>query len=1193
MFSWFNLAAGNGNVLAQYTRRSTAALFSTVIVLTSYASGGPHTHTAGCGSECRTSCASTADVKFARSSPNDLTGRYMAEVRLTRGVADSDLNLAYELEAYSGVVPSVASDVKVSASSVAVAAGVGEATGVIDLQFAKPDGEYILKVRVQRKGETIAAVLRNFIVRDGLVYDGANFEDAVSRIVYANQFGKSAHVKALAGAEAESYAQAVSAAVATRDASLQPKASPTGKGIANNETVTLKAQWRGIGPSGNIVVLPIRNARVQIADRSNGNNVLLNTWLNDNGEVAVTFTGENLQIDFYLWAEFQGFSGKNRFRLFSNNGAADNNAASIGGVVANENDFVNSKFTYTAPDPGPLGSYSRLGSAWSVYHAFRDIYRVAGSEMKIEDSNVLNIIYAGVATDGSLMGSFVGNARFGYGAYINQGDRFDWAVSAHELGHAINNTYGVLSAVGGNHNGGNQYNVSTNTGTFQNKQQSVRLAFSEGFATWWGVSLLEKSEYKGILRNVGEKAYRDSEDRDLMQRIETQSAFSTADGSILTAATGEDTECAVACFLWDLYDSGEEKFTGTGTEDQCSLGLAGVWNLLKNKGFSSGISSLVSDQIVPAGDFSDFSWFGSYVTGALVQSGMSPILNLPADKARIDIFGTPNTPLTFSWAANTNTGNVALTLNDFMLVIFDDNMSEVLFQKSVGTATSYALTSDEKTILKGNLGDRRAATAVVFGRNNGSLAASGQISTGWYPSNTRRLNFQDVNRFAVIVSAGSDAYLDPHNYRQNACKKIVNELISKSEARPDQAPDKAAFVCFTNNQIGTRDFMDPDALAPYFDVLHHQKGTVVASAIAEAINKLDDLANGFPKYDARNRGTIYVFQDYPNEGGGLQTLLTVLIAYIKGYRVQFMDMAGSSHLLAANEQVDGVADIPEKLSRYLSEKDVESTEPTTLQGAVALTGGSYMAIGDGSLQMSSVVQSFANGFANIDGGNNSGGRRLVGLLPTYDTLTTSTEIRSYAFDAQEFNQAMVGVAAASFRARIWITDRDGAIVVAATDTLGVGYADVSFTPNYSGTYMAHIESTNDAAGAFSISAQVPTSGIGVDLAPSFIALDSKFRRSRGQFNGLVRFSNIGTVDTKATTAHYYLTRNPSGEGGMLLRKALVPALSNGATKDLPLNLRVRHNVSLSGKYLVVKIDPNNSLREANKANNTAVIGPLP
>ncbi len=137
-------------------------------------------------------------------------------------------------------------------------------------------------------------------------------------------------------------------------------------------------------------------------------------------------------------------------------------------------------------------------------------------------------------------------------------DRWDWDVMLHEYGHFIADVMDIEDNPGGSHSGSD--NLSDTHG---NKSVGVRLAFGEGWPTYFAVSALREMNTASLnIPNIGDTSYQDTEDQVIIDDLE-------AGGRL-----GEDNERTVMSVLWDLYDTPADGL------DRVALGTGFIWNLL-------------------------------------------------------------------------------------------------------------------------------------------------------------------------------------------------------------------------------------------------------------------------------------------------------------------------------------------------------------------------------------------------------------------------------------------------------------------------------------------------------------------------------------------------------------------------------------------------------------------------------------
>jgi hypothetical protein len=110
-------------------------------------------------------------------------------------------------------------------------------------------------------------------------------------------------------------------------------------------------------------------------------------------------------------------------------------------------------------------------------------------------------------------------------------DEYDDPVILHEFGHYVAHFFSVDTSPGGPHN------------PFDNEPEDVALAWSEGFATWWGTEVRQDPVY---MDSFGTGTF--------TMEIETP--------TFASLLMGPDNEMAVAAALWDVSDAANEPHDG-------------------------------------------------------------------------------------------------------------------------------------------------------------------------------------------------------------------------------------------------------------------------------------------------------------------------------------------------------------------------------------------------------------------------------------------------------------------------------------------------------------------------------------------------------------------------------------------------------------------------------------------------------
>ncbi len=295
---------------------------------------------------------------------------------------------------------------------------------------------------------------------------------------------------------------------------------------------------------------------------------------------------------------------------------------------------------------------------------------------------------------------------------ILRDDWIDWDVIHHEFGHYFMDMANIENNPGGSHN------LDENLGERVGKDAGIRLAWGEGFPTYFGTAGQQYGYASSLnVPNVGDFFYTDTIDATINYGLEP------AAGSL-----GEDNELSVQRILWDLYD------TGTDARDNVALFDYGVFLPASSAG---------------AVNLSQF-WNG-LIAGLPMETTVACGCIFADHKVAPEPTDPPNgatvgggTPPTFKWEANG--GGPTKRNNKFKVQFYDENFSSLIFESGELDTTSYTpSTADWNTILAG----AELIKWVVQGKNDAAP------ETGWYVSCSRTLNGADIA--FVIDDTGSMA----------------------------------------------------------------------------------------------------------------------------------------------------------------------------------------------------------------------------------------------------------------------------------------------------------------------------------------------------------------------------------------------------------------------------------------------------
>ncbi len=287
-------------------------------------------------------------------------------------------------------------------------------------------------------------------------------------------------------------------------------------------------------------------------------------------------------------------------------------------------------------------------------------------------------------------GSFYDGTRI----HLVQGDRWDWDVAQHEYGHYAADRINIENNPGGPHGIGDCISDVAPMGGSASKDRGVRLAWGEGWPTYFGTSGQQVLNMAVLnVPRVGDVSYQDLEDANLVYSLEAQSSI----------GKGEDNEVAVQRLLWDLFD------TNSDGRDAISRSHTSIWTALDAADpttLSAGWTALRAGQ----------SNATQILMGEIAtDQQIGPSLISPAETSLV----TPSN-LNFSWnrlvgCSNTYAGN------SFDLVFYNPStFAEILKISGLGTPSA-TLTVAQLATLIGASANHQVLWAVE-GRNTSSPA---------------------------------------------------------------------------------------------------------------------------------------------------------------------------------------------------------------------------------------------------------------------------------------------------------------------------------------------------------------------------------------------------------------------------------------------------------------------------------------
>ena len=326
----------------------------------------------------------------------------------------------------------------------------------------------------------------------------------------------------------------------------------------------------------------------------------------------------------------------------------------------------------------PYETYSYESSTFQIWGFTKASYTApnltnAGKSLSIQQAMTLanNYIYS---LDASLLPNidvaFPDNGGSRYSStlnkiYIEPDDEFDWDVIQHEYGHYVQDQYNIENSPGGSHS-----SLQNLADARNNKSQGVRLAWGEGWATYFAINLQKEMNASSLyIPNVGDAYYQD---------VYPSNTYSW-DVEYLASERrlGEANESTVCAVLYDMTDG----YNLSGDDDNVWYANDNIWDITKNSNCTTLSEFLAA----------------FYVAGFLPY----PVSQLGSTLTAYNVAANPSTPTglntntpTFYWTAQG--GSVNFPNNRFRLVFLDSNYS-VILNTSYTTSTYQQLTASQWT----------------------------------------------------------------------------------------------------------------------------------------------------------------------------------------------------------------------------------------------------------------------------------------------------------------------------------------------------------------------------------------------------------------------------------------------------------------------------------------------------------------
>ncbi len=280
---------------------------------------------------------------------------------------------------------------------------------------------------------------------------------------------------------------------------------------------------------------------------------------------------------------------------------------------------------------------------------------------------------------------------------MEQEDRWDWDTIHHEYGHFVAEQLDIEDNPGGPHN------ITDNLADVRgNKDEGIRLAWGEGWPTFFAISLQMEEGAAGLgVPRVGDLFYQDLEDTNVDYSMEAQ---------IGGQSGGEDNELSVQRFLWDLYDGGADE-----DSDDVRLGDDAIWDLVSGAepvNLSEAYRAITANRAR-----AEVASIGCIAS----EQRIAPAPITPVNAARMS---ADQDPPTFRWVANGRSDD--FPNNEFEIQFWDEDYSTMLFFEDDLGDTEFTPTEIQWRLIA----DRRYVNWVVVGRQTDAPATGAYTGCG-------------------------------------------------------------------------------------------------------------------------------------------------------------------------------------------------------------------------------------------------------------------------------------------------------------------------------------------------------------------------------------------------------------------------------------------------------------------------------
>ncbi|MBI4556118.1 MAG: VWA domain-containing protein, partial [Candidatus Hydrogenedentes bacterium] len=420
--------------------------------------------------------------------------------------------------------------------------------------------------------------------------------------------------------------------------------------------------------------------------------------------------------------------------------------------------------------------------------------------------------------------------------HIRMDDWIDWDVIHHEYGHYFMIARNIEKHPGGDHA------LDENLAERIGKDQGIRMAWGEGFPTYYGTSAQDVQGASNLhIPNVGDTKYTDT--------IDTTNDYSLEE-SAGVLSIGEDNEISVQRILWDLYDSNSDG------EDDVSLDVMTIYGAAAGVNAST-LSQFWNGLIAVEGTTMKHKVAYGCIFG---EHYVAPKLTTPVNGVNV---GASHTPVRFAWEANG--AGLSFLLNKFRVQFWKHDFSSMIFESPELDVTSYTPSSAEWATI---FATEKIVRWVVAGRNTASP------ETGAYISCSRRLGGPDL-AFVIDDTGSMDEEI-------RGVRRALTQFIEFLRG-PKESSVAIELITFKDDVTSVITSDDLDAVQAAVRALYASQGGTCPEASVEALNyAAGSLKPGAP---------ILLVTD-ASAHSGLNIGATIAALRAKGIRVNVM-LSGS------------------------------------------------------------------------------------------------------------------------------------------------------------------------------------------------------------------------------------------------------------------------------------------------------------